>query len=194
MSSAPGSKKQTTLISTVMPLSTGGSGSRQTYTSVIVTSASSASADPLGKGQNKGANHSSHLRGGGIAGVVVGCVAGVSLICALGFFLWFRRRNAKPDEDNDFAYSSNSEEKSVRFKGSGSYGKSNRFSSANRNDNYMFYNIDTPDGVSRDNLGLIPPPLSRDDSSSLNGRRRLSNGSLPDMAARNKGSLKVVNN
>ncbi|KAI5956891.1 WSC2 [Candida jiufengensis] len=61
------------------------------------------------------------------------------------------------------------------------------------NDDYAFYDpdhqhIDTPNTHTQTNPGFLNSPDPEF------GRRKLSNGSLPDMIAREPGSLKVVNN
>lgn len=59
----------------------------------------------------------------------------------------------------------------------------------NNQDEFAFYDANT-----NGNDPMSPNYLNVDSPNPEYGRRKLSNGSLPDMIARNPGSLKVVNN
>ena len=131
------------------------------------------------------------LSGGAIAGVVVGSVAGVGLLALLAFLfiLYRRRRGNDEDDDDDETYTNNEKYpdpafiaknsiKSNHHKQYPSLGQTSNSFSSTPEDNHMFENP---------NFNPPPPPPSNEW-----GRRRLSDGSLPDMVT--KGSLKVVNN
>lgn len=166
---------------------------------------SSASATPSSKPEST----SKSLSGGGIAGVVVGSLAGVSLIAGLLFFLWYKRRNADDDHDDEFTLSGPKEKDQysigpnpfmtnaapgtgagagVAAGAAASKGHAYHSSSGDlhsfdltHNDEYLFERYPPM------------PPAAPNETANF-GRRRLSNGSLPDMVTRNPNSLKVVNN
>lgn len=140
----------------------------------------------------------SGLSGGAIAGIVVGSVAGIGIIGLLAFLFLIKRRNSDDEEDDDFNekdingftlagptknygnditpnpfVTKNSTIKSKHTKNQ----SFNSHSFNSNNEDFMFSNPN--------NEGL---PYPMEDY----GRRRLSDGSLPDMVT--KGSLKVVNN
>lgn len=147
------------------------------------------------------------LSGGAIAGIVVGSVAGVGLLAAGAlFFLWYKRKHGDDQDDEDgFDLSPPANEKynvnpnpfvgpAVGKNGTvnsrHTKNPSNNTGSYTSNDEYYMFNAH-PGGYDQGgntNVNGFEPPYPTEDF----GRRRLSDGSLPDMAA--KSSLKVVNN
>ncbi|KAB8266037.1 hypothetical protein BDV32DRAFT_143771 [Aspergillus pseudonomiae] len=70
----------------------------------VADSGTSSTSTPSTTGQSSGASKS--LSGGGIAGVVVGCVAGVGLIAGLAWLLTLRHRKAKAASSSRLAWQS----------------------------------------------------------------------------------------
>lgn len=161
-------------------------------------SKTSDSGSPEGSGKDKKKSIST----GGIVGAVIGSIAGLLLIiAAIVFFIW-RRRQEEDDKDDEFTLLGPPEQKhpyninnnpflsahgdagAVTGAGAGViagqvHNNLNSFSSSHGDDD--FYLSDQP----KMDLG---------EKRSLEfGRRRLSDGSLPDMT-RNPSTLKVVNN
>lgn len=126
----------------------------------------------------------------------------MAIIGLVAFFLWRRRRG---DTDDEEFYDDVGGMRGMRQNGSdsintnpymdggaagaavaaaGAHGHHNsntsRSYSSNNEDVFFF------DNLNRGDDGLRPPDEEY-------GRRRLSDGSLPDMVQRNPGSLKVVN-
>ncbi|CUM62631.1 uncharacterized protein PRCAT00000185001 [Priceomyces carsonii] len=135
------------------------------------------------------------LSGGGIAGVVVGSIAGAAILAAGLIFFICHRRRSDDDKDDEFTLSGPEQEKSETFGGAaGSHVQHNHQASngqmlgsfaSTQNDDLFIYG---PSAHPNDMTGDHSMPIADF------GRRRLSNGSLPDMVQRNHGSLKVVNN
>lgn len=180
-----------TVSPSVIEITTTVSGASNTSTSAAKSGSSS------GSGSGSGSKKS--LSSGGIAGVVVGVVAGVALIAAAVFFFLRRRRDDGDDEEfyddvggarqhgfdtiNANPYMDGTAT-SAAVAGVGAHGHHNsntsRSYSSNNEDIFYF------DNLNRGGDALRPPDEEH-------GRRRLSDGSLPDMVQRNPGSLKVVN-
>ncbi|CAH6723209.1 protein Slg1p [[Candida] jaroonii] len=174
-----------------------------TVTTITTTSQPSATSSESSSNDDNDDNNDkkqkkSGLSGGAIAGIVVGSVAGIGIIGLLAFLFLIKRRNADDEEDDDFNekdingftlagpsknygnditpnpfVTKNSTIKSKHTKNQ----SFNSHSFNSNNEDFMFSNPN--------NEGL---PYPMEDY----GRRRLSDGSLPDMVT--KGSLKVVNN
>lgn len=141
--------------------------------------------------------------------MVVGSLAGVSLIAGLLFFLWYKKRNSDEDHDDEFTLSGPAEKDQYSIgpnpfmanaaagagaaaagaagagavKGHGYHSSSGDLHSFDltHNDEFLFERYP-------------PMPQEAPNQTANFGRRRLSNGSLPDMITRNPNSLKVVNN
>lgn len=136
------------------------------------------------------------MSGGGIAGVVIGTLAGVALIALLAFFLWRRKRRNDEDEDDDddfFALAHRKEgfdsvtPNPLMPRGAGAVGAVAAGSHTHNNSN-------TTRSYSTNEDGFIMEPTGGHDAmygEEEYGRQRLLNGSLPDMA--NRPPLKVVN-
>lgn len=169
-------------------------------TKTINNSPTDTSLERNGSNPNK-KEKSSLISGGSIAGIVVGCVAGVAIIGLLFLWLWKRRRQNEDDEDDFF---SNNKENSFNEKsnpfsaGSGAAGIAGAGVAGHNHNNS---NTTRSYSTSNDDAFFDPPSQHELDSPSHYlqppndyGRRRLSDGSLPDMVQRNPTSLKVVNN
>lgn len=166
--------------------------------STIVTTTTSRSSLSPTSTQSPSSPTSKSLNGSQIAGAVIGSIAGVLIIGALAYFFWRNNKNEDPDDTDHFDIG----KKDARMRG---------FDSVIPN-NYL-ENLGGVDGVaaaahhthsasdSGHSYSSNPEALhyagDRDELPTLReenfGRRRLSDGSLPDMVARGPGSLKVVN-
>lgn len=183
---------------------TGSSGAIET--TVTETRSSSQTSSGSKDDDEKDSKSSSGLSGGAIAGIVIGSVAGVGLIAGLAlFFCWYKRRHDDDDDDDDNTTNFN-ETKGFQTvvppnvapnpfvtKNSTIKSKHGKKSSLNNNsfnstseDYFMFDDGRIINGQQQQDFAS--PPYPTEDY----GRRRLSDGSLPDMTT--KGELKVVNN
>lgn len=134
-------------------------------------------------------------------GAVIGSVAGAGLILGLVLFLCcFKRNRDDDDKDDEFTLSGPSNEKTDTFEGAPN---PFRMAQTGRNDDGhidhrkdTLYSLDTTNNDDFFMAAGHPDTESpgQNKLSSEYGRRRLSDGSLPDMVTRNPGSLKVVNN
>ncbi|KAM9907780.1 hypothetical protein OXX79_000767 [Metschnikowia pulcherrima] len=198
-SSSSGKGGLTTIVSTVTSSPGGSSNSVLEVTTTVGPASTSSSSNTGNSSQNTNASKkSSGVSGGTIAGAVVGSVAGVALISALVFFLLRWRKNRESEADDDFFDVGNKHAQSgfdsvppntfmagaggVAAAGSHTHKNSNTDRSYSSNNEDVFYYANEND---RENY--YP-------GNEEYGRRRLSNGSLPDMLTRNPGSLQVVNN
>ncbi|EGV64313.1 Cell wall integrity and stress response component 2 [Yamadazyma tenuis] len=172
---------------------------------------SSASATGHSDDTSKSSSGSSKksLSGGAIGGIVVGVVGGIGLLAGLLFFLWYRRRHSDDDEDDfekdaegfhavpplnrtggksEYNVTPNSfVGKKPTIKSEHTKQQSLNNNSFGSNDEYFMFEDARVASVGHgQGAGVLPYPTED------YGRRRLSDGSLPDMIT--KGSLKVVNN
>lgn len=146
---------------------------------------------------------------GTIAGAVVGSVAGVGAIAALvAFFLWHRRRQENEDHEDEFTLSGPEKDPNYHISpnpftsGNATAGavaaagmmpqNNNRYSHGHQASNANTLNSHSTSN--HDEYFTFENNEYLDPSTQDYGRRRLSDGSLPDMVQRNPGSLKVVNN
>ncbi|RLV87585.1 Cell wall integrity and stress response component 3 [Meyerozyma sp. JA9] len=206
VSTVTGSDSQSVveITKTIAPSTTAESQSSKTASP---TTSSSSSASTTGESSNKGSSKS--LSGGGIAGVVVGSLAGVSLIAGLLFFLWYKKRNSDEDHDDEFTLSGPAEKDQYSIgpnpfmanaaAGAGAGGAGAAGAGAVKGHGYHSSSGDSHSFDSTHNDEFLferypPMPQEAPNQTANFGRRRLSNGSLPDMITRNPNSLKVVNN
>lgn len=128
---------------------------------------------------------------------MIGSIAGVALIAvAIIFFLRWRRNRHIDDDDDDFFDSGHRKEPGfdsvtpnpLMTRGVGVAGVGAAGVHAHNNSN-------TTRSYSTNDDGLLDPHMLDNDylADEEYGRRRLSNGSLPDMADRTSKPLKVVN-
>lgn len=190
---ASSSASITTLVSTVTNSPSGSSNSVVEVTTTVGLSSSATTTDDSSKNSSGSGSKSKSLSGGAIAGIVIGALAGVALLAGLVFlFIWRKRRNDAEDEDF-FDLGGGRSEKPYDsiapnpFLGAaagataGGMAAGHTHNNSNTTRSYSTNNDDHDHDVEYANDDDI-------------GRRRLSNGSLPDMMTRNPGSLKVVNN
>lgn len=170
------------------------------------TASSSGSAAP----QDNQKTSSSHKTAPGtIVGAVVGSVGGVGVIAAIvGFFLWHRRRQDAEDHEDEFTLSGPEKDPNYHISpnpftsGNGTAGavaaagmvpqNNNRYSHGQQASNANTLNSHSTSN--HDEYFTFENNEYGDPATQDYGRRRLSDGSLPDMVQRNPGSLKVVNN
>ncbi|EDK41008.2 hypothetical protein PGUG_05106 [Meyerozyma guilliermondii ATCC 6260] len=180
---------------------------KQSSKTASPTTSSSSSASSTGDSSKNGSSKS--LSGGGIAGVVVGSLAGVCLIAGLLFFLWYKKRHSEDDHDDEFTLSGPNEKDqysigpnpfmSSAAAGAGAGAAGAAGASAVKGHGYHSSSGDSHSFDSTHNDEFLferypPMPQEAPNQTANFGRRRLSNGSLPDMITRNPNSLKVVNN
>lgn len=208
----------TTLVSTV----TLGPSNTQSVIEITKTaSATAATSSALESSQAPSSGSRKSLSTGGIVGVVIGALAGIGLLVAGAlFFLWYRRRKSDDDDhDDEFTLSGPAEKTDYSistnpFIANGtdataagamaaagmaiSQNASRSASHHHKNSSYgnNSYNNNSYSSTNEDNFHFddarnLPNDFAKPEDF---GRRRLSDGSLPDMVARNPGSLKVVNN
>lgn len=168
-----------------------------------ISSSASSTANSNERTHN-GSGSKNSLSGGAIAGIVIGVLAGVALLAAIAFLFWKRRRE-EPAEEEDFYDVGGVRQNGFDgvnpnpyIDGRGTAGalaasglaahdhhnsNTSRSYSSNNDDVFFFDNMNSHRGDD-----ALRPPDSEE-----YGRRRLSDGSLPDMVQRNPGSLKVVN-
>ncbi|OBA24223.1 WSC-domain-containing protein [Metschnikowia bicuspidata var. bicuspidata NRRL YB-4993] len=193
-SSASQASGFTTIVSTVTSSPSGTSGSIVAVTTTVASGNSSSSSSSSSE-----TTKSLGVLGGQIAGAVVGSIGGVAVVSLIVFFvLRWRKNRDEDDDDDDFVFSDNKRAQLGEFDsvtphtfvgggaaaaaGTHTHNNSNtdRSYSSNNEDAFYFANDAERDNYYANNTEY--------------GRRRLSNGSLPDMLTRNPGSLQVVNN
>lgn len=192
-SSTSAQDQATTLVSTVTLNESGSSSASVIEVTTTVGSLSLSTASAT----NKLSSSSSSLSGGAIAGVVIGALAGVALIAGLIFlFIWWRRRRAE-EEENDESFFDNKKNgfdsvapNPLITRGTGMAGVVAGGAHAHNNSITTRSYSTNEDGfiIESGNDDYMHQPNEEE-----YGRRRLSNGSLPDMANRNITPLKVVN-
>lgn len=136
------------------------------------------------------------MSGGQIAGAVVGSIAGAIILGALAvFFIWKRRRSDDEDEEDFFDLG----DKDARMRGfdsviPNSYSGNVAVAGAAAGV-HTHSNSDTSNsyGSNPDDFHYSGPRDEFVDPPEDLGRRRFSDGSLPDMVAKGPGSLKVIN-
>lgn len=190
----------TTLVSTV---TSSPSGSSSASVIEVTTTINTQSLTSSATGKLSGSSGKS-LSGGGIAGVVIGTLVGVALIAGLIFFLIWRRRRNNDEDDEDFF--DNGQGKEMGFDSvtpnplmprggvgmAGAAGAGAAYHTHNNSNTTRSYSTNEDGFVMESNQNTygqddyLRPPNEEE-----YGRRRLSNGSLPDMA--NQTPLKVVN-
>ncbi|GEQ72242.1 hypothetical protein JCM33374_g5929 [Metschnikowia sp. JCM 33374] len=207
-SSGSGNGGPTTIVSTVTS-SPGGSGSSVVEITKTVGSSSSSSAGSNSNGASSnpnGSQKSTKVSGGTIAGAVVGSIAGLVFLFGLFFliFRWKKNRDAEED-DEDFFDVGNKRAQAGNFdsvppntftSGGGAAGQTRAATVGGH-----AHNISATDrsySSNAEDVFYYSNDADRENYFPSNGeeygRRRLSNGSLPDMLTRNPGSLQVVNN
>lgn len=184
-------------------------------------SASTNNNNNSNNNNNKSSSGSKKLSGGAIAGIVIGSIVGVLAIIGLFlFFCWYRKRD-EDDNDDEFTLSGPANEEkhpyninnnpfvtaaaAVGAGGAGAGAAAGRaggtaYSGGTFTRGENSHHLDSFSSLhDNDDLLFVEPAHDitgegNKYSSDFGGRRRLSNGSLPDMVTRNPGSLKVVNN
>lgn len=128
------------------------------------------------------------LSGGAIAGIVVGVVCGLALIAAVLGFLIYRKRHEEPDDEDFFDVGKEKPMEAAPnpfMTGGHAHNNSNLTRLYLNNTDEAFNYEPAGEFGGHHYNDLLQPPEEF-------GRRRLSNGLLPDMT-RNTGLLKVVN-
>lgn len=183
-SSTGNSAKATTLVSTITNSPTKDNESIVEVTETISSGSPSSLSSPssstgiIAQNEEKSLSSSRSLSSGGIAGVVVGVVAGVGIIAGVVFLFLHRKRNRDDPDDGahlDITEKNDGFDSTHPYKGS--LGTSD-------GDRYM--------GDSLNNY-IVPDPRHESAYYPEYGRRRLSDGSLPDMVERKPSGLKVIN-
>lgn len=189
-----------TLVSTVTASPTNGqAGSAVPIRTTVVTAAPASSSAASGNNDDKDdkKHQSKSLSGGSIAGIVVGSVAGVGLAAAGFIFLYcYRKRNGE-DNDDEFTLSAPNERGSLNDIHQPNpfvitNGAPNQHQDGSLGTNLYSLETSVPDDYFRNSYAAPATMQHTDRPSNEYGRRRLSDSSLPDMAASNP--LKVVNN
>ncbi|RKP32472.1 hypothetical protein METBISCDRAFT_21456 [Metschnikowia bicuspidata] len=162
-----------------------------------ISGSSSSSSKPTSL-QSSSPPTSNSMNGGQIAGAVVGSIAGVLIIGALAYFFWRNNKNDDLDDVHFFDIG----KKDARMRGFDSVIPNNYLENLGGVDgvaaagHHTHSTSDTSHSYSS-NPEALHYAGDRDELPTLReenfGRRRLSDGSLPDMVARGPGSLKVVN-
>lgn len=165
--------------------------------SIVTTTISRSSSSPTSP-QSSSSPTSKSLNGSQIAGAVIGSIAGVLIIGALAYFFWRNNKNEDLDDTDLFDIG----KKDARMRGFGSVIPNNYLEKLGGVDGVAAAAHHTHSGSDTSHSYASNPEAlhyagDRDELPTLReenfGRRRLSDGSLPDMVARGRGSLKVVN-
>lgn len=117
------------------------------------------------------------------------------------FFCCYKRNKQNDDRDDEFTLSGPSNEKTTTFDGApnpfmvpqGAHNDDRAMDHHNKDSLHSVESINNDDYY----MPMGHPEFETPGANKLSseyGRRRLSDGSLPDMVTRNPGSLKVVNN
>lgn len=200
-SSARGSssgKTQGSVTTFVSTTTQAGSGSNSVIEVTTTVGGSSSVISPTSSSSSLSQpSLSKKMSGGAIAGAAVGSIAGVALIAAgIIFLLWKRRRDNDNEEEDFFDMG----DKDARMRGFDSVipntytGNADAIESSAGNHTHSA--SDTSNSYST-HPDAFHYSEQRDEFADPReedfGRRRLSDGSLPDMVAKGPGSLKVVN-